>query len=281
MYKIILTISVLTSLLNATTLFNSNTPIKYIGDTIYVTMQPEDNCGKQGEYKYDSNSKQYQLQNFDYKANLKILQNCEYFATPFNNTQVNSKNFKKFDNAENLKLIFAENIKNSQSLDDLLNETIINHIKEKELKLDKPQYIGYINLNTQTFYIYYFNENQEFNFIGKSLISSGNKNRGKKFFETPEVLVDRSLYINGDWYAEGTESKGFGNQGEKIFWLGIHNDIHLAMHTTTPYGVENLGKKFSKGCIRVSPMFNKILRETSIFDVKLGKFILIDKFELN
>ena len=50
------------------------------------------------------------------------------------------------------------------------------------------------------------------------------------------------------------------------------------MHSTTPWGLENLGKKYSKGCIRISPMLNKIFRETKIIDGEYGKYFVIDTF---
>lgn len=264
--------------------FTDKNTIKNYGKHVYITPYPEEKCGNYGEYEYIENLNSYFSLNFKESKEFKLEKDCTYKIV-----KIHKKNsyqeliFKNKHENDELIEIFGKYIKNGTKIDETINLNNVEVLKEKlnnkEIILEKDQYVSLINLNTQTYYIYHFNylENS-FSFIGKTLISSGNKIRGKKYFETPETIIDRTVFKNGDWLAEGTDGKGFGEKGDRIFWLGIQKGIHLAMHTTTPWGVENLGKKYSKGCIRISPIFNKILRETEIIDGIFGKYIVLDSF---
>lgn len=242
---------------------------------MYITPSSEENCGDYGEYEYQKETNSYRSLHFKENKEFKLINGCTY--TIVNITKKNNKLIETINNNSNIKEVMEKFIKKSVEIEKEMDDKNKEKIKEKNLKLNENEYISIINLNTQTYYIYQF-KNDDYIFIGKTLISSGNPKRGKKYFDTPEVVIDRTQFVNGDWLAMGTDGKGYGEKGDKIFWFGIHNGVHLAMHTTTPWGVENLGKKYSKGCIRISPIFNKILKETKIIDGIKGKFIIIESF---
>ena len=126
-------------------------------------------------------------------------------------------------------------------------------------------------------------------YIGGDRVSTGNPNlntRNSRFVDTPIGIIDRKKYRMGDWQANRTNFSEYGERGNRVFYLGKYivpieynsrfkRLVHLAIHSTNPIDKQLLGYKASKGCIRISDNFNKILRKSALIDGKNGKYVII------
>lgn len=114
--------------------------------------------------------------------------------------------------------------------------------------------------------------------VGASKTSTGNPKR-RGFYETP-VGVFKNAPANMSYRALGTKNdkgwRGLGAKGSRVWDLGWQTtvrqdgspiEIRLLVHATDPnFGEPRLGKRDSKGCVRISATLNRFLDHYSILD---------------
>ena len=117
-------------------------------------------------------------------------------------------------------------------------------------------------------------------FIGASPVSTG-RPVGYEHFATPTGVFEHSL-ANPDFRAEGTRNEfgvcGYGSAGRRVFdfgwadaWKGWgvrgFGTMRLQLHATDPTLLEHrLGRRESKGCIRIPATLNEFLDRRGILD---------------
>ena len=186
----------------------------------------------------------------------------------------------------------------SARIRDLFKETVGNR---EEIKLDgdylqfvlsdaariispenpnESKYFVYVDRNPakQLIFICFFDSFcKNVNIIGADIVSTGNPVR-KGHFLTP-VGVFENTVKNFGYRALGTKNdkgwKGLGEKGSRIWDFGWQKteyknggkQIRLLIHATDPiYGEKRLGKRDSKGCIRISAKLNKFLDHYGVLD---------------
>ena len=207
------------------------------------------------------------------------------------NQDLKSLNKEKLSK-NNLKKIFKIFTKTDIQPEKLVfyNNLIKNLKNKKFLYLKDREYLLLIDKNLQKSYIFQYHINTlSFEYIGGDKISTGNPSlntRNSRFIDTPVGVINRKRYRRGDWRADKTNFSEYGERGNRVFYLGkyivpieynskIRRLVHLAIHSTNPIDKRLLGYKASKGCIRISDNFNKILRKTALIDGKNGKYVII------
>ncbi|MFK5881483.1 MAG: L,D-transpeptidase [Sulfurospirillum sp.] len=169
--------------------------------------------------------------------------------------------------------------------------TLIKKLKKNRfLCLKNKEYILIIDKNLQKSYVFQFHKKSlSLEYIGGDRISTGNASlntRNSRFVDTPIAIINRKKYRKGDWHANKTNFSEYGIKGGRVFYLGkyilpieynskIKRKIHLAIHSTNPIDNLLLGHKASRGCIRISDNFNKILKKSALIDGVNGKYVII------
>ena len=115
--------------------------------------------------------------------------------------------------------------------------------------------------------------------IGAAPVSTGLP-ASFEHFETPVGVFEHALG-SPDFRAEGTPNelgvRGYGERGRRVFdfgwvdarrgWAAGHQLMRLQLHATDPLLLEpRLGRRASKGCIRVGAGFNEFLDRFGILD---------------
>ena len=150
------------------------------------------------------------------------------------------------------------------------------------------RYISYIDNKYNRLFLFYV-DNNKLEFLWYDKVSTWNPKRGKKYHQTPYLIIDREklkLY-NRDWYAEWIDRKWYWPKWSRIYFLwkyfiskngsvSLHHkawykEIHLAFHTTTPWGLTQLWKPMSMWCIRTSRFINVLYNLNS----KINRWVFI------
>ena len=116
-------------------------------------------------------------------------------------------------------------------------------------------------------------------FIGASPVSTGRPS-GFEHFETPTGVFEHSL-ADPDFRAEGTPNElgicGYGQRGMRVYdfgwvmarrgWASGEQLMRLQMHATDPERLEpRLGRRESKGCIRIPATLDELLDRYAVLD---------------
>lgn len=117
-------------------------------------------------------------------------------------------------------------------------------------------------------------------YVGASSVSTGKVGQFDHF-ETPTGVFSHTL-ANPDFRAEGTRNAngilGYGAKGMRVYDFGWQTankgwgdrapaTMRLQMHATDPYVLEQrLGTAQSKGCIRISATFNRLIDRLGLLD---------------
>ena len=168
-----------------------------------------------------------------------------------------------------------------------------NILKSSNIKLQESQYITFIEKSTQTMFVFYYQkEIKLLRIVWYDRVSTWNSNRWIKNIETPSMIIDRSVFSKWDWKAWGTDWQWYGEKWSRIrfLWkyyiskdwkqvsdkhLHNHREIHLAIHTTTPWWLTKLWNKMSEWCIRISRFSLELLKNTWIVDNINGRYLII------
>ena len=118
--------------------------------------------------------------------------------------------------------------------------------------------------------------------VGLDLISTGDMNKGKDHFLTPEGVFENTVE-NFGYRALGTPNQdgwlGLGARGSRVWDFGFQPalriyhgspalaEMRLLVHATDPVqGEVRLGRVDSKGCVRVSAGLNEFLDRWALLD---------------
>lgn len=160
---------------------------------------------------------------------------------------------------------------------DLLSKQLATVVDEA-----RSQYVLIVDSNVyiQALLIYWRDPEGDFDFIGASPVATG-KTGQYDHFETPLGVFDHSI-DNPDFRAEGTKNelgiRGYGLKGMRVYdfgWQtavrgwgdGGESQMRLQMHATDPDQLEPLlGRRHSKGCIRIPATLNTFIDHYGILD---------------
>jgi hypothetical protein len=180
--------------------------------------------------------------------------------------------------------------------DDEYWHNLLNKLKNKDIDLSYTQFVSIIDLDKQLYIVTLWDqEKQEFEYIGKDLISSGNMNRegevkyGEDHYLKTPAGVFKSKY---GWRSEGKRgtdkaSLGYGYKDRYIFYFGkqtsiryntfdqnrkkiynpdkwqlIKDQLEFAVHSHK--SSKPMGQPNSHGCIRMTDELNRFLDNNSI-----------------
>ncbi|MEF2175878.1 MAG: L,D-transpeptidase [Candidatus Absconditabacteria bacterium] len=232
---------------------------------------------------------------FEQKDSFKLLDN----TSPLDEEKIECEKspYTLFDNNQLKQELNGNYYNEIQSQDYSAVSNFINNILLfNNLELLNSQYLVFVDTNKQLIYIiYYSKENNTFQILGKDLVTTGDYKLGNKYFNTPHLIIDRSIFVKNDWKAEGTGRMGFGPKGSRIRYLGDHIinksgtkfanqpgggyfKLSLALHTSNKNGDKKLGSRVSHGCVRVSKFMLQFLDKTGMLDGKAGKYLIIGDY---
>ncbi|PIT87994.1 MAG: hypothetical protein COU29_04265 [Candidatus Magasanikbacteria bacterium CG10_big_fil_rev_8_21_14_0_10_36_32] len=155
----------------------------------------------------------------------------------------------------------------------------INDKMNETSRAQELQYFVFVdrNENRQNIMVGFFKTDGTISVIGWDKVSTGNPMRAKHYI-TPTGIFENSVK-HMSYRAQGTRnSKGWMGLGvknsrvwdfgwQKSIKKGFPFDIRMMMHATDPnFGEPRLGKRDSKGCIRVSAKMNNFLDLYGIID---------------
>lgn len=253
----------------------------YVWNFIYLTIDSH----KYWLYKYSSEQKKYFLyRHRDWEKQLRFEAWHDYIITVkdfINDANFHYKDyFEKYDlSVDNLKNLFKFFVKK-----DILAEENIENVKQylsnllEKIKINKSEFITYLDTKLNRLYLFFYDSSQKkLIFIWYDKISTGNPKRWKDYYPTPHLIIDRWKlgFYKYDRRAEWTDGMWYWPEGSRIFYLWKYyfnaktwevslkyeywfKEIHLAFHTTTPWGLTQLWKPMSKWCIRTSRFINQL-----------------------
>jgi len=182
-------------------------------------------------------------------------------------------------------------------------KNILNKLYNKNINLDKTQFVSVIDLSKQLYIITLWDkETQTFSYIGKDFISSGNIEREKevKFGEDHYLKTPSGIFkSHNGWRSDGKKSDdnttlGYGQKDRYIFYFGqqqtvryntfdknkqkiydprkwklITDQLNFAVHSHK--SSMPMGKPNSHGCIRMTDELNRFLDNNSILHKNMLK----------
>ncbi len=147
--------------------------------------------------------------------------------------------------------------------------------------LDRPQFVLQVDRSAQVqaLLLWWLSPAGEALLVGATPVSTGRPS-GFEHFETPLGVFAHTL-DNPDFRAEGTKNefgiRGYGAKGMRVFdfgwvvaargWTRGEQAMRLQMHATDPDRLEpRLGRRESKGCIRIPATLNRLLDHYGVLD---------------
>lgn len=180
-------------------------------------------------------------------------------------------------------------------------EKVLIKLEKTDIKLAQTQFVSIIDLQNQYFIIALWdNDLEQFNYIGRDLISSGNIQRETEvqrgephYLKTPAGIFETQL----GWRSDGKTKEdnitlGYGEKDRYIFYFGKHDTVRyntfdtngnklstpeqwklikdkldFALHShksSLPMGIAN-----SHGCVRTTDELNRFLDNNFVLHKKL------------
>ncbi len=147
--------------------------------------------------------------------------------------------------------------------------------------IDKPQFVLLVDRSAQVqaILLWWLAPDGASLLVGASPVSTGRPS-GFEHFETPLGVFAHTL-ANPDFRAEGTKNefgiRGYGVKGMRVFdfgwvvaargWTTGEQAMRLQMHATDPDRLEpRLGRRESKGCIRIPATLNRLIDHHGLLD---------------
>ncbi|MGB3750317.1 MAG: L,D-transpeptidase [Arcobacteraceae bacterium] len=211
------------------------------------------------------------------------------------NTVQKLKSWESVQNDKKLHYYFKQKSKKLQFDEEYWKE-IVHKLHSKNIFLDHSQFVSVIDLEKQLYIITLWDDQSEdFHFIGKDFISSGNINREKevKRGEDHYLKTPSGVFKSGKgWRSDGKFSDdnitlGYGKKDRYIFYFGKQQSIryntfdknkqkiydpekwqlitdHLDFAIHAHSSSRSLGVPNSHGCIRMTDELNRFLDNNSI-----------------
>lgn len=147
--------------------------------------------------------------------------------------------------------------------------------------IEKPQFVLLVDRSAQVqaIQLWWLAPQAGSLLVGASPVSTG-RPAGFEHFETPLGVFAHTL-DSPDFRAEGTRNefgiRGYGVKGMRVFdfgwvvapraWTAGEQAMRLQMHATDPDRLEpRLGRRESKGCIRIPATLNRLLDHHGVLD---------------
>ncbi|MEA2019505.1 MAG: L,D-transpeptidase [Campylobacterota bacterium] len=200
---------------------------------------------------------------------------------------------KSWDTVQNdspLKYMFDKK-KSIVKYDDTYWNQLLNKLKSKQIDLNSTQFVSIIDLENQ-FYILtlWDKDTEQFNYIGKDLISSGNMHRESEikfgedhYLKTPAGVFESQIGWRSDGkYSDDNITQGYGVKNRYVFYFGkqdtiryntfdkeknkiydpdkwnlITDKLDFAVHSHK--SSKPMGEPNSHGCVRMSDELNRFL----------------------
>jgi len=154
-------------------------------------------------------------------------------------------------------------------------------LRDAGVRLDRAQLVVQVDrsANVQALLLWWAAPDGARVLIGGAPVSTG-RPTGFEHFETPTGVFDHSL-ANPDFRAEGTKNefgiRGYGHKGMRVFdfgwvigqraWAPGQQLMRLQLHATDRDRLEpRLGRRESKGCIRVPTTLNLFFDRYGVLD---------------
>lgn len=147
--------------------------------------------------------------------------------------------------------------------------------------IDRPQFAVLVDRSAQVqaAMVWWVDGDGGAGLVGAAPASTGRPS-GFEHFETPLGVFEHSL-ANPDFRAEGTRNelgvRGYGERGMRVYdfgwvtarrgWAPGEQPMRLQMHATDPALLEpRLGRRESKGCIRIPAQLNRLIDRYGVLD---------------
>lgn len=160
-------------------------------------------------------------------------------------------------------------------------ERLVRALRAAGARLERPQFVVLVDrsANVQAAMLWWLGPDGETRLIGASPASTG-RPAGFEHFETPLGVFEHTL-ANLDFRAEGTLNengiRGYGDRGMRVFdfgwvvarraWKPGEQPMRLQLHATDRQRLEpRLGRRESKGCIRIPAALNVLLDRYAVLD---------------
>lgn len=261
---------------------------------LYVTKDWE----RVWEFRWNNEISAYELYNHrDWNRTLELEWWSQYTIGLLDRMNNLNFDFSFLDNwfsPEQIQNLMMSNYYN-ENIEEIIPEVknhVLNMLYSSWIELNRSQYISFIEKSNQTMFILYYNkEDDSMDVLWYDLVSTWNSRRWRTYVETPSMIIDRSNFARWDWRAMWTDTQWYWEAWSEIrfLWryyitkdwvasdrhLHNHREIHLAMHTTTPWWLTQLWRKLSEWCIRISRFMLSLYRHTWIADNINGQYIII------
>jgi len=245
----------------------------------------------QNEFKQDV----VELNIFKKRFHTYLNENCNDNLLCYQEKIKNLKTWETVKSDKQLEYLLQKKM-NHLHFDSQYWKDLVMKLKSENILLDSSQFVSVVDLDKQLYLITFWdNETQDFYYIGKDFISSGNINREAEikygdnhYFKTPAGIFKSK---NG-WRSDGKKNDdnitlGYGYEGRYIFYFGkqdsirfntfdknkekiydkekwklIKDTLDLAVHSHKSSKI--MGKPNSHGCVRMSDELNRFLDSNSI-----------------
>ena len=224
-----------------------------------------------------------------------LEKSCSDDIKCYQNTITKLKSWESVQNDNKLQYILEKKT-SLLGYDEKYWNSLVTKLDNKNINLNNSQFVSVIDLARQIYVVTLWDETtQQFYFIGKDLISSGNIEREQEikfgedhYLKTPSGIF-KSKY---GWRSDGKKSDdnrtlGYGKKNRYVFYFGKHTTIryntfdknknkiydpnkwqlitdqlNFAVHSHK--SSKPMGKPYSHGCVRMTDELNRFLDNNSI-----------------
>jgi hypothetical protein len=194
-----------------------------------------------------------------------------------------------YDEVETLRNVFQTEVSDMAINDPVYQDKVIAYSRDMLVQSPYTEDLQYFvfadrNENRQNVMVGFYNAyTLSISVLGWARISTGNPSRSRHWL-TPTGIFENKI-SNPSFRAQGTKNakgwRGFGVKGSRIWDFGWQRsdrgtknskttgsgNIRLMMHATDPvHGEKRLGRRDSKGCVRIPAKMNKFLDVYGLID---------------
>ena len=165
---------------------------------------------------------------------------------------------------------------------------LMRELQASSVRIERAQFVVLIDrsVHAQAAMLWWLAPDGRALLLGASPASTG-RPRGFEHFETPTGVFDHSL-DHLDFRAEGTLNefgiRGYGDKGMRVYdfgwvmarraWAAGEQAMRLQLHSTDRIKLEpRLGRRESKGCIRIPATLNSLIDRFGVLDAAYDEAI--------